>query len=299
MDRTPDIMTIDVEEWFHGHNYLQSVPPAEWEGRESRVESNVEFCLELLDRHRTTATFFVLGWVAARHPGMVARIAAAGHEIACHGHDHPVVNKIDAGAFCDDLDRALEALVAAGATEVRGYRAPSFTITPSVHHYWHILRERGFTYDCSLFPVHHSRYGQPGGPRRPFLLAPEPGDVDDGRLPLLVMPMTTARILGVNLPFAGGSYLRLLPRWAYRMLRRVARRQGQPVVTYMHPWEIDDYVPDVRLSAATRLRSQGQQQSTPAKIESILAAGSFKTMGEHAAALRGAGDLETRQLPLF
>lgn len=297
MGPTPDIMTIDVEEWFHGHNYLRSVPPEEWDGRESRVEANVDRCLDLLERRGVSATFFVLGWVAGRHPAMVARIAAAGHEIACHGHAHPVVNRMDAAVFADDLDRALDALAGAGADRVRGYRAPSFTITPAVHRYWHILRERGFEYDCSLFPVHHPRYGQPSAPRRPFLLAPEGPGADSGD-PLLILPMTTARILGVNLPFAGGGYLRLLPRWVYRLLRSAARRQGQAVVTYLHPWEIDDYVPDVPLPALARLRSQGRQGTALAKFESILAEGEFATMGEHADALRASGGLPTRQLPL-
>ncbi len=293
MVRPPDILTIDVEEWFHGHNYLQTVAPETWDGLESRVEASTDLCLEMLDRHAVRATFFVLGWVAARHPGLVRRIAAAGHEIACHSHSHPIVHHLDEDAFRADLDAALDALARAGVAEVRGYRAPSFTITPPVHHYWRILREKGFVYDTSLFPVHHPRYGQPSAPRRPFLL-----DGSGGGDPLLVLPMTTARVLGVNLPFAGGAYLRLLPRRAYRMLRALARRQGQAVITYLHPWELDDRRPDAPLGRLARLRSQGGQGTTRAKLEAVLAEGEFVTMGEYADRLRSGGGLAVRELPL-
>ncbi len=291
----PDIMTVDVEEWFHGHNYLTHVPPERWDEQEQRVERNTERTLELLDCAGVKATFFVLGWTAERHPDLIRRIAAAGHEIACHSHRHPVVHHLDAAGFRQDTELALEALARAGVDRVRGYRAPSFTITPAVHEFWYILAELGFTYDCSLFPVHHPRYGQPTCPRHPFLLE---GTGGAGSEPLLVLPMTTARVLGVNLPFAGGAYLRLLPRWAYRLLRRTAQRQGQAVVTYFHPWELDDIRPDTGQGRLMRLVSQGGQATTAAKLEAILAGGRFATMGEYAADLRARGELPVRALPL-
>ncbi|MBA4377191.1 MAG: polysaccharide deacetylase family protein [Gemmatimonas sp.] len=297
MNATPDILTIDVEEWFHGHNYLDQAPPDTWEGRESRVVANTGRCLDLLAKHRVTGTFFVLGWTAERHPDLVRRIAAAGHEIACHSYAHPVVHRLSPDEFRADLSRARAALAAAGVERVAGYRAPSFTITPPVHGYLHLLREAGFTYDCSLFPVHHPHYGQPASPRRPFLLQPPPDG--DRREPLLVMPMTTARVLGVNVGFAGGAYLRLLPAPASRGLRALARRQGQPIVTYLHPWELDDWRPGrIGQSPVKRLLSQGGQNSTFAKLEGVLRGGNFVTMGEHAALLRRNGGLPTRTLPL-
>jgi len=296
VNATPDILTIDVEEWFHGHNYLDQAPPDTWEGRESRVVGNTGRCLDLLAKHRVTGTFFVLGWTAERHPDLVRRIADAGHEIACHSYAHPVVHQLTTEEFRADLRRARAALAAAGIDRVDGYRAPSFTITPAVHGYLHVLREEGFAYDCSLFPVHHPHYGQPASPRRPFLL--QPPAAGDLREPLLVMPMTTARILGVNLGFAGGAYLRLLPAPVSRGLRALARRQGQPVVTYLHPWELDDWRPGrIGQSPVKRLLSQGGQGSTAGKLEDVLRRGSFVTMGDHAAALRR-GSLPTRTLPL-
>ncbi len=295
----PDILTIDVEEWFHGHNYLRQVPPETWDDQVCRVESNTDRCLELLARHGVKATFFVLGWTAERFPSLVRRIVDAGHEVACHSHAHPEVFNLDEAAFRADLERALAALSAAGVPEVAGYRAPSFSLTPLVHPYLHILRDHGFSYDCSIFPVHHPRYGQPDAPRAPFLLdgaAAQASGPD--RDPLLVLPMTTARILGVNVGFAGGGYLRILPRVAYRALRRLARRQGQAVVTYLHPWELDDWRPgDVGQSRFQRWRSQGGQNTVLAKLEGILREGSFCTMGEYVQTLRSGSRLPSRSLP--
>lgn len=292
----PDILTIDVEEWFHGHNYLEHVPPRTWDDQERRVEANTDKVLALLDRHGVTGTFFVLGWTAERHPDLVRRIAAAGHEIACHSMRHPVVFELSEQEFRDDLRRCREVLAAAGAEDVAGYRAPSFTITPPVHRYLHILREEGFAYDCSIFPVKHPRYGQPGSPRRPFLLEPPADDPCPEREPLLALPMTTARVLGFNLPFAGGGYLRILPGWAYRMLRSVALRQGQAVVTYLHPWEFDEMKPRTSQSALMKWRSQGGQDTTLPKLEDMLRRGSFRTMGQYAATVRGGAP--RRSLPL-
>lgn len=299
MTTPPDILTVDVEEWFHGHNYLEAVPPAAWDAQARRVVANTERCLEILDRHGVRATFFVLGWTAERHPDLVRGIAAAGHEIACHSHRHPIVHRMPPAEFLADLDRALAALAAAGVPSCAGYRAPSFTITPAVHGYLELLRERGFRYDCSLFPVRHPRYGQPGSPRRPFLLAPEGAAAGAAPpAPLVVVPMTTARLLGANVPYSGGGYLRLLPLAAYRALRRVARRQGVPTIVYLHPWELDEYRPDVALSCFTRWRSQTGQLAMPAKLASLLADGDWQTMGQYVQQRLAAGDLPRRALSL-
>lgn len=283
MTTMPNILTVDVEEWFHGHNYLSAVPPERWGDQPSRVEVGTVRCLELLARHGVRATFFLLGWSAARRPDLVRRIAEAGHEIACHSHAHPLLFRMTRDEFRRDLDLALEALDRAGAGPVRGYRAPSFSLRPPVLDFLEMLRERGLEYDCSLFPIRHPRYGQPRAPRRPFRLPGSP--------PFVVVPMTTARLLGQNLPFSGGGYLRLLPAAAQGALAAVARRQGVPIVLYVHPWELDGYRPDVPLGRLARLRSQGGQRSTAAKLEAILARGSFQTMGQYVDARLAAGDL--------
>lgn len=285
----PNIVTVDVEEWFHGHNYLHKVPPATWDDQDSRVGKGMAACLDLLDEHGVKATFFVLGWTAERHPEVVREIARRGHEIGCHSHAHPEVFKLTPEAFRADCESALAALAAAGVERPAGYRAPSFSITPGVHDYLEILQDLGFRYDCSLFPVHHPRYGQPDSPRQPFALGTGPDD-------LVVVPMPTWRFLGVNLPFSGGGYLRLLPWWAFRFVRAGARRQGAPCIVYTHPWEMDDFKPDAGQGALTTLRSQGGQASMPVKLARILAEGNCVTLGEHVAALRAAGDLPVRSV---
>lgn len=284
----PTIVTIDVEEWFHGHNYLDHVPPETWAAQDLRVERGTARCLDLLDRHDVKATFFVLGWTAERFPDLVREIARRGHEVGCHSYGHPEVFHLSRDEFRADSERALAALARAGVEKPAGYRAPSFSLTPPVHSYLRILAELGFRYDCSLFPVRHPRYGQPDSPRTPFVLGPEP----DG---LVVIPMPTWRCLGGNVPFSGGGYLRLLPWPAFRFLRARARSQGVPAIIYLHPWEMDDYRPRARLSPLMRLRSQGRQDSMPVKLERILSDGPFLTLGEHARRLRASGRLPMRE----
>ncbi|MBE0567412.1 MAG: DUF3473 domain-containing protein [Krumholzibacteria bacterium] len=284
-----DIVTVDVEEWFHGHNYLEHAPPSTWDGLEQRVERGTARVLDLLDRHRVTATFFVLGWTADRHPDVVREIARRGHELGCHSYAHPEVFRLAPDAFRADTERALAALAKAGCERPAGYRAPSFSITPPVHRYLRILQDLGFSYDSSLFPIRHPRYGQPASPRRPFLL-------DGDGASLLELPMPTWRLPGLNVPFSGGGYMRLLPWPAYRFIRARARAQGQPCILYVHPWELDDYRPQVGLSATSSVRSQGGQDSMPRKLQKLLAQGRFETMGDYAARLRAAGGLPAATL---
>ncbi len=288
-----DIITIDVEEWFHGHNYLAQVPPTTWDEIELRVVANTKRCLELLAQHQVRATFFVLGWTAKRFPALVRDLIDAGHEIGCHSYGHPLVFRLSRQEFLDDLDRALDALYSAGAKRVIGFRAPSFSLTKPVHEFWSLLKERGLRYDCSLFPILHPRYGQPIAPRHPFILETAGDD------PFVVVPMTTVRILGLNIPFSGGGYLRLLPDLMYRWCRRGARRQRVPVIVYAHPWELDDFQPDVGQSALLRWRSQSGQQTMPQKLHKVLARGRFQTLAEYVEQRVTAGDLPIRRLPLY
>ncbi len=279
-----DIITVDVEEWFHGHNYLDRVPPEVWDDQEQRVEKGMARCLDLLDAHGVKGTFFVLGWTAERHPDVVREIVRQGHEVGCHSYAHPEIFKLTSDQFRADCDRALEALATAGVTSPAGYRAPSFSITPSVHGYLDILRDCGFRYDCSIFPIHHPRYGQPDSPRRPFRLE------GDGP-PFTVVPMPTWRFLGVNVPFSGGGYLRLMPWTVFKALRASARRQGVGCLVYTHPWEMDDFRPQAGQSAMTSWRSQGGQATMPKKLAKILEMGDFETLSQYVDRLEEGGGL--------
>lgn len=291
MSARRDILTIDVEEWFHGHNYLPHVPPQRWDEQESRVVANTRYCLDLLARYDVRATFFVLGWVAERQPDLVGRILAAGHEVGCHSHAHPVVFELTETEFLADLKRSLAALTAAGVVACRLYRAPSFSLTRQVLEFLPLLVDLGIEIDSSVFPIRHPRYGQPGAARHPYRQQ-LPGERD-----LVRVPMTTVRCGPVNIPFSGGGYLRLLPLALYRRLAGMAHRQGVPVMIYLHPWELDSFRPEIRMSRLDRLRSQGGQNRMPAKLEQILRDGCFQTLGEYVDTRLAADDLPRRTWP--
>ncbi len=277
-DPAPSILTIDVEEWFHAHNYMQDVERASWEARPRRAEEGVSRLLDLCDELEIRATWFILGWLAEQEPALVRRIAAAGHEIGCHTYAHPVVYDQSPEEFRADTRRGRDALADALGAPVTLYRAASFTIVPRSYWALEILAEEGFRVDSSLFPVSHPRYGNPRGPREPFVLADE----------LLVMPMTTLRLPGRNLPFSGGGYFRLLPLTALRLATNwVRRRQGEAVIYYFHPWELDVHRPEVDLGFWMNLRSQGGKKDLHRKLGRALRGHAHCTLGEWAESLRG------------
>jgi len=275
------ILTLDVEEWFHAHNYREHVESATWDERPRRADHGVGRLLRLCEQLEARATWFVLGWTAEKDPGLVREIATAGHEIGCHTYAHPVAFELDREAFRDDARRGRDAIAEASGQVPRAYRAASFTILP--RNYWalEILREEGFRIDSSLFPVSHPRYGNPRGPREPFRLGG--GDDDD----LLVLPMTTLRLPGRNFPFSGGAYFRLLPAALVRGCASwVQRMQGEPVVWYFHPWELDDFQPAVDLGRLQNLRSQGGKRDLHAKLARALQGQRMVTLGDYAASVR-------------
>jgi len=276
----PSILTIDVEEWFHAHNYAAKVESSSWEGRERRAEEGVARLLDLCDELSIRATWFVLGWLAEREPKLVRRIAERGHEIGCHSYAHPIVFEMTPEQFRQDTRRGRDALRDALGQEVTLYRAPSFTIVPRVYWALEILVEEGFRVDSSLFPVSHPRYGNPKGPREPLLL-------HNGAEGLLVLPMTTLRLPGRNFPFSGGGYFRLFPLSLVRSAAAWVRRvQKEAVVFYFHPWELDAFLPEVDLGFWQNLRSQGGKKDLHAKLARALRGREMMTLGEWAAHVR-------------
>jgi len=277
----PAAMSIDVEDWFHVENLKHAVSRASWETRELRVERNTELMLELLDRHRARATCFILGWVAERCPDLVRRIAAEGHEIACHGYGHELVTELTPDQFRDDVSRAKELLEDLTGAPVRGYRAPSFSITD-----WSIpiLRELGFSYDSSVFPtIAHDRYGR--------LAAAE------GRGPLAeVVPgfhevsISCLMVGRRGLPWGGGGYFRLLPYGVFRRGIAHIRRAGDPYVFYIHPWEIDPGQPRISgLRRFHRFRHYVGLRRAADRFSTLLEDFRWTTLGELVATAGRAG----------
>ena len=239
-------LSVDIEDWFQVGAFETSIDRADWDRCESRVERNTDAVLAMFAQAGVVGTFFTLGWVAERHPALIRRIVAAGHELASHGYDHQRVFRMDPAGFRADLARSRDLLEQAGGVKVTGYRAPSFSIdhrTPWAHE---ALAEAGYAYSSSVAPIRHDHYGWPEAPRFAFL--PVAGS------DLVELPVTTARLGSRIVPAGGGGFFRLLPygisRWA---LRQVTQRDARPAILYFHPWEIDPGQPRV---AGAPLRSR-------------------------------------------
>jgi len=239
-------LTVDVEDYFQVSAFRSHMPRERWQTLECRIERNVNRILDLFTSHGARATFFTLGWIAERYPALVRRIVAEGHELASHGYDHDRVTELTRAAFFDDVDRAKKMLEDVSGAQVRGYRAPSFSIGRDNLWAFDVLAQTGHTYSSSIFPIRHDHYGMPEAPRFAHLR-------NDG---MVELPATTIRIGRLNLPASGGGYFRLLPyalsRW---MIRRVNAKDGQAAIFYFHPWEIDPDQPRVSgIDAKTRFR---------------------------------------------
>lgn len=270
--------SVDVEEYFQVSAFERYVDRAEWDTYVSRVRYGVDRLLGLLERYDAHGTFFVLGWIAERHPTMIQAIAEAGHEIASHGWDHRRVTELTAAEFRETVRRSKERLEDLTGVAVDGFRAPSFSIVPGLEWALDILIEEGYRYDSSLFPVRRSGYGYPGGRRDPHWIE-RPG----GRL--AEIPPATLRVAGVNLPAGGGGYLRLLPRALFRTAIRSAARRGVPATLYTHPWELDPEQPRLDVRWLTRLRHYGGLYRTARRLEQLLAECRFRPMRETVATL--------------
>jgi polysaccharide deacetylase family protein (PEP-CTERM system associated) len=257
-------MTIDVEDYFHVSAFESTVPRTRWESLESRVVGNTERLLALFDRAHVRATFFVLGWVAERHPALVRRIAEAGHELGSHGFAHRLVYDQSASEFRDDLRRSRDAIGSATDAPVLGYRAPSFSITSRSLWALDIIRAEGFVYDASIFPIRHDRYGLPTAPRHFHTREGAAGT-------LWECPGSTVRIGGTNFPVGGGGYFRLLPYgWTRWGIARLNEREGRAAVFYLHPWEIDPGQPRLPASALSRVRHYTNLRRTEARLTRLL-----------------------------
>jgi polysaccharide deacetylase family protein (PEP-CTERM system associated) len=257
-------MTVDVEDYFHVSVFDGVVPRHQWSDFESRVCANTDRLLGVFADADVRATFFILGWVAERFPELVHRIAAQGHEIASHGYAHRLVYDQTPAAFRDDVRRAKRLLEDAGGVPVGGFRAPSYSVTPRSLWALDVLIEEGYTYDASIFPIVHDRYGIPVSARHPYQLRRERGT-------LVEIPGSTVRVGPANLPIAGGGYFRILPyawtRWGIARLNRV---EGKPAVFYLHPWEIDPNQPRLPAGLLGRFRHYRNLDKTETRLRALL-----------------------------
>jgi polysaccharide deacetylase family protein (PEP-CTERM system associated) len=263
--------TVDVEEHFQVSAFEPYVPRAQWARLESRVERNMDVLLELLDGRGVRGTFFVLGWLAERKPAMVRTLAAQGHEVASHGWAHRRVAELTPESFRESVRRTKRVLEDLAQREVTGYRAPSFSIRPGSEWALDILVEEGYAYDSSLFPIHRRGYGYANGHRAPHWLERPAGRLAE-------IPPTTVRMLGVNLPAAGGAYFRVFPyQWTALGLRE-AERCGHAATFYLHPWEVDPEQPRMPVPLQSRLRHYTGLRSTLPRLRRLLDEFDFTTI---------------------
>jgi polysaccharide deacetylase family protein (PEP-CTERM system associated) len=256
-------LTVDVEDWFQVQAFAHTIARSDWDGLERRVEANTDRILRRFAEAGVHATFFTLGWVAQRHPTLVRRIVAEGHELASHGFWHRLVHEQTPQDFGRDIGDARKLLEDTGGVPVIGYRAPTFSINKRNPWAFDVLTEQGYRYSSSIYPIRHDLYGMPDAPRFPYR---------PGAGPLVEIPMTTLRLAGRNIPCAGGGYFRLLPYAAFRAaLRRFNRAEAQPGMFYTHPWEIDPGQPRVTTAPAlARFRHYLNLGRTEARLGRLL-----------------------------
>ncbi|HTF99186.1 MAG TPA: XrtA system polysaccharide deacetylase [Nitrospirota bacterium] len=266
---------MDVEDYYMVSAFADIVRFDDWGSFESRVERNTHRLLDLFSSHGVRATFFVLGWVAERIPKLVRDIHAAGHEIACHGYNHRLVYDLTPPEFREDIRRAKGTLEGLAGTTVKGYRAASYTIVQRSLWALDVLIEEGFTYDSSIFPIVHDRYGLPTASRFPHRITTGSGS-------LMEFPPSTVRLFGQNIPVAGGGYLRLFPLAVTRKaISRINRDEQQAAVVYLHPWEIDADQPRMQGRLVSRMRHYVNLRSTMPKLAALLQEFKFQEFAAH------------------
>jgi len=255
-------LTIDVEDYFQVSALAPHFDRGDWHRIPSRVERNIDLVLALLAESGAKATFFTLGWIAERYPELVRRIVAENHELASHGYGHHRATDQHRAEFSEDICKAKALLEDLAGVEVKGYRAPSFSVGKRNPWAFDCIAEAGYRYSSSVYPIRHDHYGAPDAPRFPH----------ESRDGLLEIPVTTARLLKTNLPAGGGGYFRLMPyAFSRSLIRRVNEVEGRPAVFYFHPWELDPDQPRVPgTSLKTRFRHYVNLHRTEPRLRSLL-----------------------------
>jgi polysaccharide deacetylase family protein (PEP-CTERM system associated) len=265
MSAVVNALSFDVESFVESNLESFHIPERFRDERDqaAEVERNMRSVFDLLADRGVRATFFFLGTVARRSPHLVEEAARLGHEVASHADDHRRLSGIDPERFRETLRRHKEELESLAGVEVHGFRAPEFSITPRTRWALDVVREVGFTYDSSIYPTGiHDVYGLPGATTHVHLL-------ENG---LAEFPPPTTRILGWRVPFGGGGYLRVAPVRLTQRLVLGANTRGEPVILWLHPYEVGPAAPRIpRLSIHRRMRHYANLASGPAKLKRLLA----------------------------
>jgi len=262
-------LTIDFEDWYQG----LEIPYTQWDGFEDRIAIVGRKLLQILDEVGTKATFFVLGFVAEKHPEVIKAIEKAGHEIGTHGFSHTLIYKQSPQVFRQEMERAVGFLEDLTGKKVIGHRAPFFSITK--HSLWalDILGELGILFDSSIFPVLNYRYGIADAPRFPY-------DIKRAHFTLKEFPISTLQLPKVTLPISGGAYFRIYPYQVTKQALRVVNRSGKPFTFYLHPWELDADHPHIDLPRRIALTHYFNLGKTETRFRKLLRDFKFEPMKE-------------------
>lgn len=269
---TGNVFTVDVEEYFQVEAFSDVVRRRDWDAIPSRVEASTVRLLEMMEGARVKGTFFVLGCLAEKHPGLVRRIARGGHEVASHGFDHTMITNMTPERFREDVRKTKRILEDIAGMPVKGYRAPTFSIVKNTAWAHAVLLQEGYSYSSSVFPVWHDRYGWPEFGERPRKA------VSDGTDELWEVPLSVGFIGPWRVPFGGGGYLRVYPRFLTRKFLRDLDARGRPLIVYVHPWEIDPDQPAVPAPLLRRLRHRIGIPKTEERLKDLLGARAFGTV---------------------
>ncbi|GAB2542545.1 polysaccharide deacetylase family protein [Spirosoma aerophilum] len=256
-----NILTFDIEEWFHILDNASTRTEAEWGRYETRIYQNMDRIFQLLEDTNSRATFFCLGWVADKHPDVIRRIDAAGYEIATHSYAHQLAYEQTPAEFQADLERSIKHLQDLTGKKIRSYRAPGFSIKEFNRWVFPVLIEQGIEIDCSVFSARRSHGGDAS------LNMFEPGYLNVGGTLLKEFPINTAPVFGQDLIFSGGGYFRLFP---YSIIKGFMRRSNY-VMTYFHPRDFDASQPMIPgLSRARQFKSYYGLQNCLPKLKQLL-----------------------------
>jgi len=270
---TPDIFTVDVEDWFHILEVTGTPDLAGWDSLPPRLERNFRVLLDLLAEADVKATCFALGWVAKRFPGLLREAVDRGHDVASHGFGHQIVRSLSQAQFREDIRTAKAAIEDATGRPVRGYRAPGFSITRDTPWAFDEIIQAGYIFDSSVFSAPHGHGGMPGAPRHPYVIRSATGT-------LIEFPISIADTPFGPQCFFGGGYLRLIPLWLIQAMAKRVRNDGRGVIWYIHPREIDPDHPRLKMSLKRRFRSYVNLRGTAGKLKAILRTGNFVTCSE-------------------
>lgn len=264
----PNLLTVDVEDWFQVENFSSYISHADWGNMELRVNKNIDLILSLLSKHNTKATFFVLGWVAERLPELIVKISKEGHEISCHGFNHSLTYELENEYLENDILTSKRLLESITGTNIIGYRAPSFTISESL---LQVLDKLNFHYDSSLFYSHiNKNYGKVKHIKK------NPKKVFKIRKNLYEFPMSSYSLMGFNVPWSGGFMFRAMPFFMYKRGMDTISKPSDYFLFYIHPWEFDLTQPRVKeASLSQKFKHYYNIKNTMLKFELLLSSKNF------------------------